>query len=235
MILFTYEAAKNPAWRSPLYRTFKDVTLVRVDDHTIQFQLPKANPLFLTDLTLGILPAHLWEDIPAGNAVLADLNLRPIGAGPYQASTFTRDSRGTILTYTLERFSQYHGIQPHINAWQFRFYADHSSAIQALKNNQIDTLAFLPWQAASDVKTEQINRTSFALKVLPFQYQRSALERPKTASILARAGDQTNYPTFSLRMRHLYKPHSLSSPRVARLPAFFRRSARCLNRPRMGR
>lgn len=203
-VIFTYQAAQNPSWRSPLYRTFKDVTLVRVDDHTVQFQLDKANPLFLNELTLGILPAHLWEDVPAGNAVLADLNLRPIGAGPYEANTFTRDSRGTILSYTLKQFSQYHGIQPHIDEWQFRFFPDHTSAIQALKNNQIDTLAFLPWQEATAVKTEQIQQNTIQLpqeSIAFFNTKEALLKDEKLRTILARSLDRTE-------LTELLRPHA---------------------------
>lgn len=203
-VIFTYQAVQNPSWRSPLYRTFKDITLVRVDDHTIQFQLPKPNPLFLNDLVLGILPAHLWEDIPAGNAPLADLNLRPIGAGPYEASTFTRDSKGNILSYTLERFSQYHGIQPHIDEWQFRFFPDRETAIQALKNNQIDSLAFLPWQEATAVKTEQIQETIIQLpqeSIAFFNTKDSLLKDEKLRGILARSLDRAE-------LSDVLRPHS---------------------------
>lgn len=203
-VIFTYQAVQNPAWRSPLYRIFKDINVVRVDDHTVQFQLDKANPLFLNELTLGILPAHLWEDIPAGNALLADLNLRPIGAGPYQASTFTRDSRGTILTYTLERFQQYHGIQPHADEWQFRFFVDRPSAIQALKNNQIDSLAFLPWQEATTVKTEQIQQVTIQLpqeSIAFFNTKEPLLKDEKLRTILARALDRSE-------LADLLRPHA---------------------------
>lgn len=203
-VIFTYQAAQNPSWRSPFYRTFKDVTLVRVDDHTVQFQLPKANPLFINDLTLGILPAHLWEEVRPGNAVLADLNLRPIGAGPYQANTFTRDSHGAILTYTLKRFPQYHGIQPHIDEWQFRFFADHTTAIQALKSNQIDSLAFLPWQEATAIKTEQIQQNIIQLpqeSIAFFNTKEALLKDEKLRTILARSLDRSE-------LADLLRPHA---------------------------
>ncbi|MBP7134541.1 hypothetical protein KBA73_04975 [Patescibacteria group bacterium] len=192
-VIFTYEAVKNPSWRSTLYNVFQNITLVRVDDRTVQFQLEKANPLLLTDLTLGILPAHLWADIPGNTAMLADLNLRPIGAGPYRASSFTRDSKGSILSYTLERFSSYHGIHPHIDSWQFRFFPDRTTALQALKNAQIDSLAFIPWNEAAALKDDRVQRNTIQLPqetIAFFNTKETLLKDEALRAILARSIDR---------------------------------------------
>lgn len=192
-VIFTYQAVQDPTWRSPLYATYKGINIVRIDDITVQFQLGKAIPLFLSDLTLGILPAHLWQDIPGGNAVLADLNLRPVGAGPYRASALTRDSKGTILSYTLEKFDQYHGLQPHIQEWRFRFFPDHGLAVQALKNSRIDSLAFLSWKEAAAVNAPHVQRSTIQLpqeSVVFFNTKQALLKDEKLRSILARSIDR---------------------------------------------
>jgi peptide/nickel transport system substrate-binding protein len=153
-IVFTFQSAKSPAWRSPLAGVFRDVQVIRVDDATIQFQLPSPDPSFLIQLTVGILPAHIWEEIPDANASLADANLKPVGTGPYQVSTFTRDSRGQILHFDLRRFPAYYGIKPFIEELRLRFFADRVTAETALRNGQIDGLAFLPWADASNLRGE---------------------------------------------------------------------------------
>lgn len=162
-VVFTYQAVKDPFWRSPLASTFRDVTVVRVDEQTIQFQLPNKNPAFLYDLTLGIMPAHVWQEVENTNAYLADANLKPIGSGPYRVASFTRDSRGSILTYQLRANTEYYGIKPYISTWIFRFYADRALALQALQSNQVDALAFVPWGEASQVKNENMHTISLEL------------------------------------------------------------------------
>ncbi|MCE9586551.1 peptide ABC transporter substrate-binding protein [Candidatus Uhrbacteria bacterium] len=153
-VKFTYDAVKNPAARSPLAGQFSGVSVIRADEFTVQFQLPAPDPSFLISLTLGILPAHIWEDIPDANAHLADANLKPVGSGPYQVSTFTRDSRGQILHFNLKRFSSFYGIKPLIEEVRMRFFPDRPQAETALRNGQIDGLAFLPWAEASTLPGE---------------------------------------------------------------------------------
>ncbi len=176
-VVFTYQAAKNTAWRSPLAGQFRDIQIVRVDESTVQFQLPSPDPSFLMMLTVGILPAHIWEEIPDANAHLADANLRPIGTGPYQVSTFTRDSRGQILHFNLKRFGAYYGIKPLIDAVRLRFFVDRPSASSALRNGQIDGLAFLPWAEASDLRGESylIRRIELPQETIAFFNTKEAL------------------------------------------------------------
>jgi ABC-type transport system substrate-binding protein len=73
---------------------------------------------------------------------LADLNLKPIGSGPYRFKSFTRDSHGVLRTFTLERVDGYYGIAPYIKTLTFQFYSDRQQAEDALKGDLIDALAF---------------------------------------------------------------------------------------------
>ncbi len=162
-VLFTVAAAKNAAWRSPVSSLLKDVQTVRVDDVTVQFQLPEVRPTFLLDLTFGILPEHLWNEIQETNAQLADLNIRPIGSGPYRVTAFTRDSKGAILHYDLERFDSFYGIKPNIQHIRFRFYPDRKTAADALKQQQVSGLAFLPWGDAKALNSGKIRTVQLEL------------------------------------------------------------------------
>ncbi len=162
-VVFTYQAAQNPAWRSPLLRLYRGITVTRIDDYTVQFRSDKSNPSLLYDLTLGILPAHLWEDVAETNAPLADLNIRPVGSGPYRVSSFTRDSKGAILTYTLKRVSNHYGVKPFLQERAFRFYPDRKQAIAAMRGNQVDALAFVSWSEVDEVKNERIHAFSISL------------------------------------------------------------------------
>lgn len=162
-VVFTYQAAQNVAWRSPLLRLYRGLTVLRMDDQTVQFRTDKSHPSLLHDLTLGILPAHLWEDVAETNAHLADLNIRPVGSGPYRSSSFTRDSKGAILAYTLKRVPSYYGIKPFLQERTFRFYPDRKQALAAMRGNQVDALAFVSWNEAESAKNERIRTYGIAL------------------------------------------------------------------------
>lgn len=192
-ILFTFQAIKNPAWRSPLAGSMRATKIIRVDEKTIQFQLEHASPDFLYHLTTGILPAHLWEEVPPEGATLAEANLKPIGSGPYALETFTRDARGTILAYRLKRFEKYYGIRPFITEREFHFYSDRVQAEEGLKSNQIDALAFIPWGEIAKLKNT--NATSVALE-LPqttiafFNFKDSLLKEERVRRALTIAVDR---------------------------------------------
>lgn len=143
-VAFTIEAAKDPAWKSPYQNTLRSVTVQSVEGRDIVLALAQADTGLLDTLTFGILPAHIWENIQPGSALLADANIKPIGAGPFRIRSFVRDSRGAILAYTLERNNQYHGIKPYIQFLELRFFPDHLQAEEALQAGQVDALAFVP-------------------------------------------------------------------------------------------
>lgn len=191
-VVFTYQAVKNPAWRSPLAGQFRDVQIIRIDESTLQFQLSAPDPSFLLLLTLGILPAHIWEEIPDVNAHLADANLKPIGSGPYQVATYTRDSRGQILHFNLNRFGAYYGIKPLIQEVRLRFFPDRPLAETALRNGQIDALAFLPWADAASLRGENylIHRIELPQETIAFfNVKQTLLKDVRMREALAMAVD----------------------------------------------
>lgn len=192
-VMFTFQAIKNPNWRSPLASSFQNVTLVRVDDRTVQFQLEEPRPLFLHALTVGILPAHIWSNVIESGVQVADANIRPIGSGPYKVSSFSRDPNGSILSYHLQRFDDYYGIKPYIKEWRFRFFQDRDQAFAALKNNQVDSLAFVPWQDADQLSTEQFNIAHIELPQMTiafFNMKDSLLKNDDIREALALATDR---------------------------------------------
>lgn len=190
-VIFTYQSLKN--WHSPLSSSLRDVKAVRVDDQTVQFQLPKPNPTILTQLTLGILPAHLWDEVTESNAQLADMNIRPVGSGPFKLASFTRDSKGAISSFELERFDAFYGTKPHLETLKFKFFPDRAQALQAIKNNQADALAFVPWTDAASVKNEQFRFVNLELPqetIVFFNVKTSALKDERVRKALAMAVDK---------------------------------------------
>lgn len=190
-VVFTYQAIKSPTWKSPLASAFKQVNVVRVDNQTLQFILNKPEPQLLNELTVGILPAHLWEDVP--NPILADLNLRPVGSGPYQISSLRRDQKGTILSYTLDRSEQYYGNKPYITGRVFKFFGDISQVTTAIKEHQVDSFPFLPWKDVANFSQDTVHPVALRLpqQTIAFLNIRDPLLKDaKLRSLLNSAIDQ---------------------------------------------
>lgn len=142
-VRFTLENAQDPARKSPLFGTFRGITITIPDETTVVLQLEHPDAQLLGKLTVGILPAHLWQDAPTANARLSDLNIKPIGSGPFRVKSFLRDNLGVIHSYTLERADGYYGTKPYLKTVIFEFFADQRSAIEALKADLVDATAFI--------------------------------------------------------------------------------------------
>ena len=163
-VVFTIEALQNPAINSPLLVSFQGVLVEKVDDYTVRFTLPEAFPAFLSSLTVGILPEHLWFDTPIDQMRLSQKNIQPIGTGPYKFSKLVKDESGRIVRYELTRFEEWYRQAPYIEEFVFAFYSAYAGpggAIQDLREKKVDGLHFVPYDLRS-----QIARKNIVLKTL---------------------------------------------------------------------
>lgn len=136
-VVFTYKIIQDPAYRSNLRLNWQGVDIERIDDMSLSLTLRKPYFGFLENLTVGILPKHIWENVAPEKFNLVDYNLSPIGSGPYQFSDFKKDSNGNILWYEMHAFPQYSGHTPYISKLTWRFYPDEESLIDAYNRREV--------------------------------------------------------------------------------------------------
>ncbi len=150
-VLFTFESIQNPEYQSPLSVNFQGVTINRIDDQTISFVLPEPFAPFIGTLNFGILPQHVWGDVPPLNVGLVEYNLKPIGSGPYRFDRLTRDRLGNVKTYELVRNERATESAPYIERLIFRFYPDFPSAVEAVRNKKVDGISYVPEESKEDL------------------------------------------------------------------------------------
>jgi peptide/nickel transport system substrate-binding protein len=143
-VSFTVALIQDPAWKSPLHLALKDVAVDQPDARTVRLTLKEPFAPFLSRLTFGILPRHVWKDVTPQGASQAEANLKPVGSGPFKFSSLKRDKRGFLMSYTLERNADYYKEAPYLKELTFQFYPDYPAAVEALKKRQVDSLSFLP-------------------------------------------------------------------------------------------
>ncbi|KKT20982.1 MAG: hypothetical protein UW05_C0021G0007 [Candidatus Giovannonibacteria bacterium GW2011_GWC2_43_8] len=160
-ILFTISLAKNPLAQSPKRANWEGVGAEKVDDLTIRFRLKKAYAPFLDNLTLGILPKHVWEKIPASQIALAELNTAPVGSGPYKLNSLTHDSLGSIVAANLATNKYFALGRPHIQTISLKFYPNEDSALKDLGSGFIDSYGAISSKNIAElgerVKIQQIS------------------------------------------------------------------------------
>ena len=100
-VVFTISLVKNPQIQSPRRASWEGVEVEEINERVVKFALKKPYVPFVENLTLGILPNHKWQDIPLSQFSLADLNMEPQGAGPYEIRNVEHDAQGSITAITL--------------------------------------------------------------------------------------------------------------------------------------
>jgi peptide/nickel transport system substrate-binding protein len=153
-ILFTFNAIKDVQYKSPLRASFSGVEIERVDDSTIKFVLSEPYAAFLDLLTFGILPSELWQHITPTAASLAELNLKPIGSGPYKFKSLVKDKSGNLKSYNLVSFEDYFGGQAYIEELIFKSFANYIEMISALNSNLIDGISYLPDEYKKEIAAQ---------------------------------------------------------------------------------
>lgn len=163
-VIFTINAIKNKDYGSPLIKHWENIQVKALDDFTVQFILPEPYEQFLENLTLGILPAHLWEEIPPENAKLAELNIKPVGLGLYNFDSFVKDKQGFIKSYKLKANSHYHDQPAYINQIIFKFFPTFEEAVVSLKNHNADGISYLPLNLKDELRSRNdLNYYSLSL------------------------------------------------------------------------
>jgi len=147
----TINYIKDPAWQSPYYAQFKNVMTEAPDDRTVVFRLDAPFAPFLSMLTIGILPEHLWQEVQPVNAARADLNIKPVGTGPYKFKSLVKDKKGAVRSYALAVNDRFYGAKPHLATLTFRFNPDLGSALDMLLKKKADGISFVPPEARAEV------------------------------------------------------------------------------------
>ena len=159
-VTFTLNLINNPAYKSSLRGNWQGVEINKIDDYTISFKTQEPYIGFVYNLTFGILPKHIWEAIPADKFHLTDLNLEPIGSGPYQYLSFQKDADGNILSYKLITNQNYYQGKPYISKITFNFYGDEEDAIEAYNNKEIMGLGGITLSKTGLIKLPQSTNIS---------------------------------------------------------------------------
>lgn len=141
-VLFTIQTIQNASYNSPIRALWQGVETEKVDDRTIRLRLKNVYVSFLNNLTFGILPKHLWVNVAASQFALNELNLKPIGSGPYQFSKLQKDKNGTVKSIELKAFEKYFAGRPHIKTITFHFYSSENEAFVAYKKGEADVFSF---------------------------------------------------------------------------------------------
>lgn len=162
-VIFTIKTIQDPEYQSPWRQNWQGVTIERLNEQTVRFSLRQPYAPFLENLAVGVLPEHLWRKIPRETANLSDLNLKPVGTGPYQFKKFTRREDGSITSIVLTRNTRYYREGPYIQEIRFSFYLSEVDLVSAYRRNEIDSFVFLTRLPLGELKRLDANISELRL------------------------------------------------------------------------
>lgn len=154
-IIFTVQLAKDADYGSLQRINWQGVELERANDFTVIFKLKNKYAQFLNNLTMPILPKHLWENVKPLNFALSELNLKPIGSGPYIFKKLQKDETGRIQLYELEANETYYEQRPFIDTIRLKFYESENSLIDDYNKNEISSISILSPKNIKKIKFKQ--------------------------------------------------------------------------------
>lgn len=144
-VVFTFQLISHPDLQSPLRLSWNRVEVVKLDELTVRVQTRESSAAFLTNFTVGIMPRHIWENVPVESFALSKYNLEPIGAGPYKVTELKRGRGGEVRSIRLEPFQRYHAGGPYLKTLVFRFYQTTDELIEAYHGREVTAVGYVPF------------------------------------------------------------------------------------------
>ncbi|NCU37742.1 peptide ABC transporter substrate-binding protein [Candidatus Saccharibacteria bacterium] len=197
-IVFTINLIKNPATRSPLRVNWLDVSVVAVNETTVEFTLPATYAAFPHALTFPVLPEHILKPIAPGAIRESTFSSSPIGSGPF---TFRRlQMADTINDHKVVHVAankDYYGGRPKLDRFEIHAYPDEESLIKALNSGELSGASGL-----SPVSRDQITSDRYSVTAQPLHsgvYVLFNLNNPVLKDIKVRRALQAGTDTAQIR------------------------------------
>lgn len=186
-VAFTIATLASP--RSTTSSYWQGVATERVSDTSIRFILPEPRSDFLSALTVGIMPSHVWT---SGDIGTNPANLHPVGSGPYMVHTltYTGDVPSSIELVTNPHYS---GTHPYISTYKQIFFANQTELLRGIESGSIDmTFSATPATAAAVTSSNMtIQKVASPYTIALFHHTgESILANAKLVQVLNNAIDK---------------------------------------------
>lgn len=115
---------------------WQTVTVSTPDANTIIFTLPAPDTSFLSHLTFGILPKHIWETVTDNSFATARQNLYPVGSGLMKVAAIQYQN-GLPASVVLTR-NKHALTKTLLDSLTIKSFANQSLLLNAINSGQVD-------------------------------------------------------------------------------------------------
>lgn len=168
-VVFTIQTLQNGDYKSPQKKLWGNITVEKIDDLTVKFTNTTTAAPFITNLTLGILPKHVWAQITPDNFYFAKYNLEPVGSGPYYITEIAKAVNGDINSMKLASYSNYALGKPYIDEVTLKFYSNADDLMSALHTKEVDVMGYVPFENKLFMNPKKTNLTTINIPLYEYQ------------------------------------------------------------------
>ncbi len=161
-VVFTYQLIQNPELKSPLRGNWEGVSVTQTGDFSLEVALPEPYTPFIENLTVGIIPRHIWADLPIEQIPFSEYNTSPIGSGAFAITDISFSPTGLITDYTLEP-STFSNSSPRLSELHIDFYNNEAELLTALDEGLVDSTASLSSRTLSEQSFPNQSITEYPL------------------------------------------------------------------------
>jgi peptide/nickel transport system substrate-binding protein len=137
-VVYTFNVLQNNDYTGVLKANFAGITVERLDNLVVKFTLPAPSSFFLYNLSLGIIPEHVFREIPVKDLTTFYKPTTVIGTGPFGYENGVAND-----SVSLQRNKHYYGQVPHLDKVVFYFYDNERTLQNAFKNRTIGAAGFI--------------------------------------------------------------------------------------------
>ncbi len=160
---FTIQKIQDPSIKSPKRGTWNDVVVEKINSKEIKFTIRQPFSPFIYNTTVGILPKHIWKEVPTDEFSFSQFNINPVGSGPYKIKNIKRNSIGLPIYHQLVSFENYSLGEPFVDRFFANFYQNEKELLVGYKRGEIDSLGGISPKYARDIE----NSSKLVLSTLP--------------------------------------------------------------------
>lgn len=131
-VAYTIALIQDPMLKSPLRGNWNDVVVEVINETELNLILTEPYAPFIENLTVGILPKHVWSDLSLEQLPFSQHNTEPVGSGPYKLEDVDLNKSGLIDAYTLSAFERDSGT-PNISNIVLNFYQNEETLLEAFQ------------------------------------------------------------------------------------------------------
>lgn len=176
-IIFSFDVYSDPDVQSKFFGTFENYELKSnqaidiqktfnvISSKEIKITFKKGTCASTFSFDMPLLPKHIFEKVARKELINSELNLKPVGSGPYVLQEWKKNQ---FIKLKLDKNS-FLADKNSINEIVFKVIPDYNNRVVQLKKNEIDFVEELKYEEINDLKKDN-NLTITTIKGRDYDY-----------------------------------------------------------------